>query len=126
MKRKKKFLFFLLGGGTYTVIELLWRGRSHWSMFLLGGGCFLALGKLGRLRLPVPLQPIAGSLLITAGELATGLLVNSSYCVWDYRNVFGNFLGQICLPYSFLWMPLSFAGMHIYRWLDHCCPKPSP
>ncbi len=122
MHFRKKGLLFLLGGGTYTVLELLWRGRSHWSMFLLGGSCFLALGRLSRCKLPIPLQPIAGSLLITAGELATGLLVNRSFAVWDYRESYGNFLGQICLPYSLLWMPLSLTGMHIYKWIDKNTP----
>ncbi len=118
MGNKKTFLFFLLGGGAYTLIELLWRGRSHWSMFLLGGGCFLGLGRIGRLRLPRSLQPLAGSAFITAGELATGLLVNRGYHVWDYRAMPLHFLGQICLPYSLLWMPLSYAGIRVYGWLE--------
>ncbi len=117
MRIRRKSILFFLGGSAYTALELLWRGRSHWSMFLLGGSCFLALGRLQRLKLPIPLQPIVGSLLITAGELATGLLVNRSFVVWDYRESYGNFLGQICLPYSLLWMPVSFAGMHIYKLL---------
>ncbi len=118
MKIRRKILFFSLGGGLYTALELLWRGRSHWSMFLLGGGCFLALGKIGTSRLPKPVQPIAGSAAITAGELATGLLLNRSYHVWDYRQTPFNFLGQICLPFSLLWMPVSLAGILVYRWLD--------
>ena len=30
-------LCFLLGGAGYVLIELLWRGRSHFSMFIAGG-----------------------------------------------------------------------------------------
>ncbi len=118
MRKLKKLLFFLLGGGTYTLIELLWRGRSHWSMFLLGGGCFLSLGRLEKQQLPKPLQPVAGSAMITAGELMTGLLVNRDHSVWDYRRMPLHFLGQICLPYSLLWMPLSLAAIWLYRWMD--------
>ena len=33
-----KYLFlFDVGGLLYILIELIWRGRSHWTMFLLGG-----------------------------------------------------------------------------------------
>ncbi len=118
MKRKKSLLFFLLGGSLYTAIEFLWRGRSHWSMFLLAGFCFLALRRFSRLRIPTALQPLVGAALITAGELLTGLLVNRSYTVWDYRQQPLNFLGQICLTYSLLWVPLSFAAICLCRWLD--------
>ncbi len=87
-------------------------------MFLLGGGCFLALGRIGRLRLPEALRPLVGSAAITAGELATGLVVNRSYGVWDYRQAPMNFMGQICLPFSILWIPVSAAGIGLYKWLD--------
>ncbi len=118
MKKSKMLRLFFLGGGLYTALELLWRGRSHWSMFLLGGGCFLGLGRIGKGRLPLPAQPLAGSALITAGELCTGLLVNRSYRVWDYRREPMNFRGQICLPFSLLWMPVSLLGIGIYRWAE--------
>ncbi len=118
MKKRRHFLFFTLGGGLYTALELCWRGRSHWSMFLLGGGCFLALGRIGRLQLPRAVQPVVGAIVITAGELATGLLLNRSYRVWDYRQAPYNFLGQICLPFSLLWIPVSLMGIAIYHWLD--------
>ena len=114
MKLIKPAILFCLGGGMYAVLEILWRGRTHISMFLLGGGCFLLLGKLRTLHLPIPLLPIVGSAAITLAELATGLAVNRNYAVWDYRAMPLNFLGQICLPYSLLWVPVSLAGMQIY------------
>lgn len=115
MNFRKKGLLFSLGGGLYTCLELIWRGRSHISMFLLGGGCFLALGRLQRWRLPMVPRAALGSAMVTAGELATGLLVNREYQVWDYRQLPLNFLGQICLPYSLLWMPVCLLAMEIYR-----------
>ena len=42
----KYFILFGIGGIAYVVIELLWRGYSHWSMFALGGLCFLLIGRL--------------------------------------------------------------------------------
>ena len=29
-----------IGGATYFLIEILWRGYSHWTMFLLGDFAF--------------------------------------------------------------------------------------
>ena len=66
MRFFKKLTMFGLGGTLYTLLELLWRGRSHSSMFLLGGGCFLMLGRLRRLRLPLPVKLLLGSAGITA------------------------------------------------------------
>lgn len=118
MRNISKFTMFLLGGSLYTLLEFLWRGRSHGSMFLLGGGCFLLLGRLRRLHLPLPAKGLLGALGITAGELATGLLVNRHYRVWDYRAMPANFLGQICLGFSLLWIPLAMVGMWIYGCIE--------
>lgn len=118
MKFWKQLLLFYLGGMAYTGLELLWRGRTHGSMFLLGGACFVALGQLKRLRLPLPLLAVAGSAVVTAGELATGWLVNRSYTVWDYRSMPVNFQGQICLSFSLLWIPVSLAAMVLYTLMD--------
>ena len=111
---------FTVGGGTYVSLELLWRGRSHWTMFALGGGCFLAIGELGK-RLPglgrFP-RAVLGSAVCTAGELAAGLLFNRDFSVWDYRDLPANFRGQVCLPFTLLWVPLSALAAELYRWLE--------
>ena len=113
----QKCALFFLGGGAYTLLELLWRGRSHGSMFLLGGSCFLLIGTLGKKlrRCPLALLILLLSGLITGLELLTGLLVNRQHQVWDYRQMPCNYLGQICLPYSLLWMPVSLFGLWLYR-----------
>ena len=120
MKLKKPIILFCAGGIAYVGLELLWRGRSHISMFVTGGACFLLLGKLGKQkpRLPLPVRGCMGALVITSAELLAGLLVNRSYTVWDYRQVPLNFFGQICLPFSLMWIPVSLAAMYIYDRLD--------
>ena len=116
----KKSALFTVGGLGYVGLELLWRGRSHSSMFLAGGSCFLLLGKLDRLmgNQPVYLRGIAGAGVVTAVELATGLVANRTYQVWDYRELPLNFLGHICLPFSLAWVPVSLGGMYLYRKLS--------
>ena len=39
----------------------------------------------------------AGALLCTIIEFSMGLLVNANYELWDYRENFGNIMGQVCL-----------------------------
>lgn len=120
MKLWKTTLLWYLGGMTYGTLELIWRGRTHGSMFALGGLCFLLIGKLGRVRppLPIPLRALASAGIVTMLELGCGLLVNRDYSVWDYRDAPLNFHGQICLPYTLLWIPVSLAAIWLYDRLD--------
>ena len=115
MKFGKTAALFALGGSAYVGLELLWRGRSHGSMFGAGGLCFLLLGKLDKKGLSLPAKAAAGAGVITAVELGTGLLVNRDHRVWDYRQVPGNFLGQICPRFTLLWVPVSLVAMELYR-----------
>ena len=116
MKYGKYPLLFGIGGLGYVGLELLWRGWSHSAMFLAGGTSFLLLGQLK--DQPPWVKALAGAGIITAVELTAGLLLNRRYGIWDYRNAPMNFLGQICLPYSLLWMPVGLAGTELYRLLD--------
>ena len=111
---------FCLGGLGYIGLEFLWRGYSHGSMFLAGGLCFLLLGGLSRARprLPGWLRYPVGALIITMVELAAGLLVNRQFGVWDYRDQWGNFCGQICPAFTALWIPVAALGMALYDWLE--------
>ena len=120
MKIWKQIVLFYLGGMAYTGLELLWRGRSHGSRFVLGGLCFLTLGQFNRVkpRPSLPLRLLTGAGIITGLELLTGILVNRAYAVWDYRNLPLNFMGQICLPYTLLWIPAGAAAMWLYPRLE--------
>ena len=114
MKIIRKLAVFALGGWLYVGLELLWRGRSHPSMFAAGGLSFLLLGKIRKTKLPNSVKPLTGAAAITGVELLTGLLVNRDHRVWDYRALPWNFRGQICLPFSLLWIPVSMLGMGLY------------
>ena len=115
----KRLPIFFLGGWAYVLLELLWRGRSHGSMFLAGGTCLLLIGHLDEVspKLPLPFRILSGAGIITMVELATGLLVNRDYHVWDYRDQPGNFLGQICPVFTLLWVPMAWAAILVYNWL---------
>ena len=120
MKIWKQTLLFYLGGMIYAGLELLWRGFTHSSMFLLGGLCFLLIGALGKVPSPlnIPIRAVVSAGLVTTLELGCGLLVNRQYEVWDYRNVPLNYHGQICLPFTLLWIPVSLAAIFLYEHMD--------
>lgn len=108
----KYVVLFLFGGMVYYLIEILWRGYSHWTMIILGGLCFVAVGLINNVlswNMVIELQALIGAVLITSLEFVVGLIVNVKlgWCIWDYSNVPFNFLGQICLPFSLLWYILS-------------------
>ena len=125
MKRKRKYLALgLTGGLLYIVVEMIWRGRSHWTMFVLGGVCFLALGLINEvLSWDTPLwkQVLIGACLITGLEFLTGCIVNLwlGWNVWDYSDIPGNVLGQICPQYFILWLPVSLAGIMLDDWFRY-------
>ena len=121
----KKILLLYTGGCAYMGVELAWRGWSHSSMFLAGGTCFLLLGQLQKVQPRLHWLPRAmvGAGIITGVELLAGLLVNRDYGVWDYRHVPGNFHGQVCLPFSLLWIPLSLGAMGLYSLLERHLPE---
>lgn len=118
----KNLTLFLIGGGIYILLEMMYRGRSHWTMFLLGGVCFLALGYINRFlpwETPLPVQMLIGAAIITVLELLTGWIVNIKlgWHVWDYSRVPLNFYAQICLPASIGWFFLSAVGIYLDDWL---------
>lgn len=108
----------------YVVIELLWRGYSHWTMFILGGICFVCLGLINELIpwcVPLWKQALIGTAIITVAEFVTGCIVNLwlGWDIWNYTNMPVNLLGQICLPYILIWMPVSLIGIMLDDYLRY-------
>lgn len=103
-------LLLLLGGESYYCMELLYRGRSHWSMMLCGALSFLAIYRLNERhpQKPLLLRALAGASIITGLEFVTGCVVNlwMDWKIWDYSKLPYHVLGQICLPFSILWFLL--------------------
>lgn len=111
MRNFYQYLFVaLLGGFGYCFVEILWRGRTHYSMFFAGAivlSCFYFIND--NYNLPFALKCVLGMAVITAVELVFGIVFNLILReqVWDYSNMPLNLFGQICLPFSALWFLLS-------------------
>lgn len=117
MRRYLKDLILMsLGGLLYIGLELLWRGHSHWTMFFLGGVCFFLIGCVNEVIpwcVPLWKQALIGAAIITSLEFLAGLVVNRllGWNVWDYSGMPLNVLGQICVPYMLLWIPVAVAAI---------------
>ena len=76
---------FTAGGLGYGGLELLWRGRTHWSMLLCGGVC------------------------------AVLIYLSLGWNVWNYADRPLNVLGQICPLYTLFWFGLAIPGVWLGR-----------
>lgn len=119
MKRKEKLAAFSVGFTGYPLLELLWRGRTHWSMALAGGVVSLLIYPLC-IRKKGWMLCLRIAAVITGVELVFGCIFNLllKMNVWDYSKKPLNLWGQICLPYCMLWfllgypLRLLFCGLH--------------
>lgn len=110
----------VLGGGMYYIMEVFFRGHSHWSMFLLGGGCFCWIDYVfERMNF---VRNVFGKMAISAMgitflELIMGCVVNLwlKLDVWDYSKLPLQVMGQISFIFSFFWFLLSFPAMKISK-----------
>ena len=121
---KKYFILGIIGGAVYVLLEMLWRGFSHWTMFLLGAVCFILIGLVNEVfewDTPLLLQMLFGCAIITALEFVTGCIVNLwlGWDVWDYSQYKFNILGQISLHSSVGWYFLSLVGIFLDDWLRY-------
>ncbi len=126
MSIKWDMVVFLIGGVTYAMIEIMWRGNTHWTMVLLGGLCFLTLYKLFGYMSNYSLleKCVLGAIVITTLEFVVGCIVNLVFHmnVWNYSRMPLNLSGQICILYSTLWgflcIPINFIANKIRKVAD--------
>ena len=115
-KAIEAFILTCFGGSIYVMMEILWRGYSHWAMFFVGGLAFLCVGAINEIipwNMPLYQQMTIGSLVITGIEFISGCILNLwlKWNVWDYSNLPFNIKGQICLPFTILWFFLSLVAI---------------
>lgn len=120
----KPIVLAFIGGTFYVMIELAWRGYSHISMFFLGALCFVLLGGINEFfswELGMVWQMLIGASIVTVLEFIVGIIVNVwlKLEVWDYSNLPLNFMGQICLSFSFAWLLLSCIAIIVDDYLRY-------
>ncbi len=134
MKKFLKYLIlFCIGGIVYMGIEIIARGRTHWSMFLVGGLCFILVGGLNNWfpwEMSVIKQMFISAVIITAVEFLSGMVLNVwlGWDVWDYSNIPGNIMGQICPLFSAIWflfsiIPITVDDLLRWKWFGEKFPE---
>lgn len=121
----KYSILLILGGSIYYGIEILYRGYSHFSMFLVGGMCLIGIGLINELfpwDMPFWKQIIIGDVIVLVMEFVSGCILNLwlHWDVWDYSNMPFNLLGQVCLAFAFLWLPIVALAIFVddyARWI---------
>lgn len=113
----KWFTIFMTGGLIYYFIEIAVRHYSHYSMILCGGMATLLCGGLNQTfkKMSVFTQMIISAVIVSELEFITGYIFNIHLnCnVWDYSDLPFNLMGQICFPYSVLWMLIAPAMIYV-------------
>lgn len=129
-----KYLFLLcVGGSIYYLVEVFYRGYSHYTMFAVGGICFVLIGLLNEgmsWDLCIEKQVGLGLASVLIVEFVSGCILNLwlGLGIWDYSDLPFNLLGQICLPFALLWIPLIIIAMLLddsirYTFFDEQKPK---
>ena len=97
-------------------------------MIIVGGICFYLIGLINEVipwEMEIWKQCVIGSLVVTAVEFVSGCIINLwlGWGVWDYSDMPFNILGQVCLPFSALWVLLSALAIilddYLRYWLYH-------
>lgn len=123
-------LLWVWSGTLYFFIEVVWKtihGRPEmisWTMLLLAIVLAVPLERFGAelpWDMPLVAQSAVCGVAITAVEFVAGLIINVwlGMDVWDYSNIVGNLMGQVCLPFTLLWIFLSAVGIVMLDWMRY-------
>lgn len=115
---KNKFREYLtvfgFGAVIYSLVEVITRGYTHWTMTITGGVAFLLiyLINMNFKTNSLILRCLVGCAVITAIEFTVGMLVNRGLHmnVWDYSDEKFNLFGQICPLFSLMWFLICIPG----------------
>ena len=129
----KELVLFIVGAFTYLIIEILWRGYTHWTMGVVGGCSFICVGLINELfpmDMYMEYQACIASIMITIIEFISGCIINIKFGldVWDYSMMPFNIAGQVCLLYTALWYWLSMVAIVLddglrYKYWDEEPPR---
>ena len=115
---EKCIFLFIIGGIGYGLLEICFRGFTHWSMIITGGSAFVSLYLINHTlpNITIISKALAGCTIITLLEFTVGLIVNKLYSfgVWDYTGLPANILGIISLKFSLCWFAISFFMIAIF------------
>lgn len=121
-------LLWFWGGAVYFLLEVAYKTATgkpemiSWTMLVLAILLTIAVERCGEQlpwAVPLWLQALACAALVTAVELAAGLILNIwlGLGVWDYSDLPGNFMGQICPQFAAIWFGLCLVFIPAFDWM---------
>lgn len=123
-------LMWTWGGTVYFLMEVAYKivmGRPEaisWTMLVLAMVLCVPIEVCGaELPWKVPLwaQALLCAVIVTATEFFCGILLNIvlDLGIWDYSNLPGNVLGQICPQFFVLWFVLCLVFIPVFDWIRY-------
>ena len=110
--------------GKKKLIAKIWNTvvpvRYFWMSELFNLGCGIVNEMAGN-SISTWKKMVWCMIIITVFEFLTGIIVNVKlgWHIWDYSGMPLHVMGQICVPYMFLWYGIS--GIAI--WINKMCDK---
>lgn len=118
---KEHTIIFLLGGVIYSAVEVIFRGYTHWSMTLTAGLSLLIMYRHfdSHPEEGILTRCLFGMVTITTLEFIAGCIFNIAlnYDVWDYSDMYLNFMGQICPTFCAAWFLISLPAAIICEYV---------
>ena len=118
MKFSQYVFSFLMGYFIYSMIEIINRGYTHWTMSLTGGFILALLYSINSSGGMTLLKScFTGAICITLAEIIVGIFDNliMHWNVWDYSRMPYNFMGQICPQFTCYWFLLCIPAYFLCR-----------
>lgn len=127
-QRVLSMLLWTWGGTMYFLLEVVFktlRGEPEqisWTMLVLAVLLTIPVERCGEQlpwEVPLWLQALACAVLVTAVELAAGLILNIwlGLNIWDYSRLPFNLWGQVCPQFTAVWWFLCLLFIPAFDWL---------
>ncbi|SKA86369.1 Putative ABC-transporter type IV [Clostridium sp. USBA 49] len=120
---KKFIIIWFIMGMAYFTFEGFIRGWTNISMLFVGGLCGGLIGLLDEFpkvyKFKIWQQCILGTMIILIIEFISGLILNMWFKlnIWDYSQRWGDFKGQICIPFAIVWFLLTPIAIYLDDWI---------
>lgn len=114
--------FYCFAGGLYMTLELIYRQFTDYHMFYLAGAIGLLLLFINEwlsYDTDFLIQVFICGTMALIGEFVCGIIFNSDYHIWDYRNLPFNFMGQVQLYFAIIWYALSAIFIPVLDYIDY-------
>lgn len=124
-------LLWFWTGTIYFFVEVAWKTAHSnteaisWTMLLLAIFLAIPLERCGAevpWEMPMLAQAAICTGIITAAEFVAGCILNIwlGLGIWDYSDMTGNVLGQVCPQFIVIWFFFSMLAIVMLDYMRYC------